>query len=146
MNEKSLAGMRGTLLAGILMLLTEYALGVLTQLYGRAPASDDGLSVFGAFWASVVDGPVLLTLHAIVGTLLIANGVTAVIRAIRLRGGGLIGLTIAAALCMLAAWGAGSSLVAGYGVVSLLIMALGAAAAIGCYAVALFRIPAPVAG
>lgn len=135
---KRLSGLRATALAAIFMLLLEYTLGVLTQLYGRAPAGDHGLPVFAAFWAAITDGPVPLAIHAGLGTLLVVTAVTVLVRAVAFRHAAAVGFSIAALVCILGAWFAGSSLVGDYGDGLLQAMAFAAAAAIGCYTIIVF--------
>jgi len=51
------------------------------NIYANLPASDHGKGMCPAFGHVVADGPVGLSLHAIVGTLLLITGITAVVRA-----------------------------------------------------------------
>ena len=57
------------------------------NLYTTLPATDAGKNSLSAFGAAVTDGPVALTLHALLGTLLLITGISAVVRAALLRGG-----------------------------------------------------------
>ena len=65
---KRVGGLRANSLAAVVMLLIQYCLGISVTLYSALPASDHGKSLFSAFEAAVGDGPVLLTLHALLGT------------------------------------------------------------------------------
>ena len=49
-------GLRITALAGLVMLLLEYGLGVWTNLYAHLPASDHGKTTFAAFGGAVAHG------------------------------------------------------------------------------------------
>jgi hypothetical protein len=51
------------------MLLVQYCLGISVNLYSTLPASDHGKSLFAGFTSAVGDGPLLLSLHALLGTL-----------------------------------------------------------------------------
>ena len=73
MNDRSAArirGLRANALAATVMLLIQYCFGIAVGLYSVLPVSDHGKDLFGAFGAAVANGPVLLTLHAVLGTLL----------------------------------------------------------------------------
>ena len=86
MNDRSAArirGLRANALAATVMLLIQYCFGSAVGLYSVLPVSDHGKDLFGAFGAAVANGPVLLTLHAVLGTLLLVTALAAVIRSSR---------------------------------------------------------------
>jgi hypothetical protein len=103
----SITGLRTNTFAALVGLLVAFILG--TTLYGQVPKDAQGRGIFGAFGEAVITGPVLLTLHAIVGTLIVISAATALVRAILIRKPGLIGLTSVAFLAVLVAWFAGSA-------------------------------------
>jgi hypothetical protein len=78
-------GLRNNVLAGLVMLVLEYGLGIWTNLYANLPASDHGKATFAAFAGAVAHGPIGLTLHALLGTLLIVTAVSVVVRAALIR-------------------------------------------------------------
>jgi hypothetical protein len=78
-------GLRNNVLAGLLMLVLEYGLGIWTNLYANLPASDHGKATFAAFAGAVAHGPIGLTLHALLGTLLIVTAISVVVRAALIR-------------------------------------------------------------
>jgi hypothetical protein len=102
-----ISGLRTNAFAALVGLLIVFILG--TTLYGQVPKDAQGRGIFGAFGEAVVTGPVLLTLHAIVGTLIVISAATAFVRAILIRKPGLIALTSVAFLAVLLAWFAGSA-------------------------------------
>jgi hypothetical protein len=138
-NQRTgIAGLRANSLAALVMLVIEFALGVVVNLYATLPAADAGKTLFSAFGAAVTDGPVALTLHALLGTLLLITGISAVVRAALLRGGVLITITGVALLAILLAWLSGTRFVGDSGNGESLIMALATGVAIICYATILF--------
>jgi hypothetical protein len=77
------AALRGNVMGAIVLLLLQFGLGMGVNLYETMPAADHGKSVFAAFGRAVADGPVVLALHALLGTLLIGAGVGAFTRSLR---------------------------------------------------------------
>ncbi len=133
-----ISGLRANALAGLIMLLIEYSLGISVNLYSTLPASDRGKTLFAGPVAAVGNGPVLVTLHALLGTLLLVTGTAAVVRASRLGARPLIALSGTALLATLIAWLSGSAFVGHQKDSASLAMALAAAAAILCYALVIF--------
>jgi hypothetical protein len=120
------------------MLLIQYGLGITVNLYSTLPAGDRGKGLFGGFGAAVGNGPVVLTLHALLGTLLLITATAAVARSALLKATPLIWLTAIALLAMLVAWIAGATFVGEMNNGSSLAMALAAAAALLCYVLIIF--------
>lgn len=135
-------GLRANALAGLIMLLIEYALGISVNLYSTLPAADSGKTLFAGLGAAVGNGPLLVTLHALLGTLLLITGIAAVVRASRLGARPLIALSTGALLATLTAWLSGSAFVGHQENATSLAMALAAAAAILCYALVIFMLGA----
>ncbi len=138
-------GLRTNALAGLVMLLLEYGLGVWTNLYGHLPASDHGKGTFPAFEGAVAHGPVGLTVHALLGTLLIVTAVSVVVRATRLRRSIFIVIASVALLAILAAWFSGTQFVGDAANGASFGMAISTAVAILGYATILF-IAVPASG
>jgi hypothetical protein len=132
------AGLRANALAGLIMLLIEYSLGISANLYSTLPAADRGKTLFAGLGAAVGNGPLLVTLHALLGTLLLITGIAAVVRASRLGRGPLIALSGTALLATLVAWLSGSAFVGHQKAAVSLAMALAAALAILSYALMIF--------
>lgn len=105
-TARRVAGLRTNAFAALVGLLIAFVLG--TTLYGQVPRDAQGRGVFGAFGVSIVSGPVLLILHAVVGTLIVVSAATVVVRAVILRRPVLTVLTAVALLAVLLAWFAGS--------------------------------------
>ena len=132
------SGLRANALAALVMLLIQYSLGISVNLYSTLPGSDQGSSLFAGFASAVGDGPVLLSLHALLGTLLLFTASAALIRSLRLAAAAPIALTTIALLSIVVAWLAGSQFVGHPKNATSLTMALAAALAILCYALVIF--------
>jgi hypothetical protein len=131
-------GLRANALAGLIMLLVEYSLGISANLYSTLPAADTGKTFFAGLGAAVGNGPLLVTLHALLGTLLLITGMVAVVRATRLGRRPLIALCGAALLATLVAWLSGTAFIGHQKAAASLAMALAAGAAILAYALVIF--------
>jgi hypothetical protein len=131
-------GLRANALAAVVMLLVQYCLGISVNLYSTLPASDHGKSLFSGFTSAVGDGPLLLSLHALLGTLLLITASAALVRSLRLGATPPIALTAVALLAIIVAWLAGSAFVGHMKNSTSLTMALGTAVAILCYALVIF--------
>jgi len=132
------SGLRANALAAVVMLLLEYSLGISVNLYSTLPPTDHDKSLFAGFTSAVGNGPLLLSLHALLGTLLIITASIAVIRSTRLAAKPLIALTAIALLAIIVAWMSGSDFVGHMKNGTSLSMALATAVAILCYTLTLF--------
>ena len=133
-------GLRGNSLAAVVMLLIQYCLGISVNLYSTLPAGDHGKSLFAGFTSAVADGPLLLSLHALLGTLLLVTAIAALVRSSRLGATPPIALTASALLAIIIAWLAGSEFVGHMKNGNSLTMALATAMAILCYALVIFLV------
>jgi hypothetical protein len=134
----SLTGLRANTLAALVMLLIEYGLGIGANLYLTLPHGDRGKGLFPAFGAAVVHGPVVITLHALLGTLLLGAALGVLIRSLRASRPLLIALAGTALAAIVVAWLSGASFVGKITNGSSLAMALAAAVAILSYVLVLF--------
>jgi uncharacterized membrane protein len=139
---KRVTGLRTNSFAAIVMLLIEFALGVGVNLYATLPGSDTGRSVLPAFGHAVTGGPVVLALHAILGTLLLVTGTTAVVRAALIRRTMLIAVTTVALLSIIVAWLSGARFVGSMADGASMAMATATAVSLLSYALILFVVPA----
>ena len=137
-GKAALGSLRANALGGVVMLLIQYCLGISVNLYSTLPATDHGKSLFRGFASAVADGPLLLSLHALLGTLLLISAVAAVIRSSRLAAPLPIALTAVALLAIMIAWLGGSEFVGHMKNSTSLTMALATAAALLCYTLTLF--------
>ena len=121
---RRLTGLRRNSTAISVMLIAEYGLGMVINLYVRVPAA-------GAEMLAHL--PLAVTIHAVFGFFLLVAGVSVLVRAARARSGPLIALAAAGLLAIIGA-GAGGAVFAGNGQASAsLAMALLTGAALLCY-------------
>lgn len=138
---KAFNGLRTNSLAAIVMLLLEFGLGVGVNLYITVPAAVHGKALFPAFGSAVTGGPVILVMHAVLGTILLITGISAVIRASLVRHSVFIGITGVALLGIVVAWLSGARFVGTMANGASLTMALATGASLLCYALVLFIAP-----
>ena len=136
------SGLRANALAGVIMILIEYGLGITVNLYSTLPAADRGTALLGGVGAAVGNGPLPVALHALLGTILLLTGIAAVVRASLIGARPLIALSGGALLATLVAWLSGSSFIGHQRNGASLAMALAAAVAILCYVLLIFRLGA----
>jgi hypothetical protein len=136
-SAKGVRGLRANSFAALVILLVEYGLGIWVNLYGRLPASDHGASLAAGFGRAVADGPVGLSIHAVLGAALVISAATALTRSILVRRMTLIALTSVALLAVVAAALSGARFVGNGGNASSMSMAVAAGTAIGAYALVL---------
>jgi hypothetical protein len=143
---KKLRGIRANSLAASVMLLIELGLGVSVNLYAKLPASDHGKSMFVAFGRAVTSGPISLTLHALLGTLLLLSAITLVVRTWSIRQTLLLVLAIVGLVAILMAWFSGARFVGTMANGASMAMGLATVVAILCYVLILFVTPADSRG
>jgi hypothetical protein len=135
-----LNGLRANSLSVVVILLIEFGLGISVNLFAKLPASDHGKGTIPGFGSAVTGGPVVLTLHALLGTLLLAGGIAALVRAIVVRRPLLWGLASVALLSIVVAWVSGSRFVGSMDNGASLAMALATAVSVLCYVLILFLV------
>lgn len=131
-------GLRPTAFSAVVMLIFEYGLGMWVNLYAQIPASDSGKGVFAAFSAAVARGPLALTLHALLGTLLLVTAIAFVIRAVLARKAAAMVIGAVAFLAVIAAWLSGARFVGTSANAASADMAMTTGLALLCYAIILF--------
>ena len=137
-----LNGLRANSFAAIVMVLVELGLGVGVNLFATLPSTDHGKAPFSAFGRAVTGGPVVLAVHAVLGTVLLITGVSAVVRAVLARRPAVIAMAGVALLGIIVAWLSGARFVADMARGASLAMAVATAVSIACYALVLFVVPA----
>ena len=120
------------------MLLVQYGLGLWVNLKLAVPGSDSGAGFWSGFIDAITRGPVALSLHAILGTLLILSAVALVIRAVRLRSPMWTVLAAVGLVAILLAWITGVRFVVTADTEATLLMGLMTAVALFCFAVIVF--------
>ena len=142
-GPKRLNGLRMNSFAAVVMILLEFSLGVGVNLYSTLPHSDHGKTLFTAFGSAVTGGPVVLAVHALLGTVLLVTGVSALTRAALIRQPSLILLAVIAFLGIVVAWQSGARFVGTMANGASMTMATATAVSILCYALILFIVPKP---
>lgn len=132
-------GLRPNAFAVAVLILIQYGLGMWVNLFATIPASDHGNGAFAAFGAAVAHGPLGLTLHALVGTLLLLGAIAFVIRAALARKTAATVLGSIGLLAIIGAWVNGALFVGNGANGSSFGMAMAAALALLCYMTILFR-------
>ena len=140
---KALKGLRTNAFAAVVMLLLEFGLGVGANLYVALPAADRGKALLAAFGTAATDGPVILSAHAVLGTILLITGVSAVVRAALIRQASLFLITGVSLLGIVVAWLSGARFVGTMTNSASLAMAIAGGVSILCYALVLFLVPGP---
>jgi len=80
-RPQGLAGLRRTCLATLIALVAQFGLGMWLNLYVQVPAADQHAGIT----QEIKNGPLLLTVHALVGTYLIGAAILLLVKAIRVR-------------------------------------------------------------
>ena len=132
-----MTALRANSFAAIVILLIEFALGVWVNLYGHLPASDHGANVASGYAKAVSDGPAGLSIHAVLGAILVISAVTALVRAVRIRRAAMVGATAVGLLAIVSAAFSGASFVGNGDNGASMGMAVAAALAVGAYALVL---------
>ena len=76
-----LEGLRRISLAALIMLVVQYGLGIILNLYIAVPASDAHAGIM----QEIASGPAMLTVHALLGLGLIGAALVLLVRAVRLE-------------------------------------------------------------
>lgn len=125
-------------LVTLLVLVLQFATGMIFNLYGSVPASD----AHASFTQEIKTAPILLTVHAVLGLSLIAAAGLFVIRAVSTRDRPVIALAAIGLVAILGAFAAGEMFVKSGQTSASLTMALLTASALACYVAALGRLGA----
>jgi hypothetical protein len=131
-------GLRANSFAAVVILLLEYGLGVWVNLYGHLPSSDHGANLASGFVRAIDKGPVGLSVHAVLGVLLLVSALTALIRAILVGRPVLIAAAGVGMVAVFVAALSGAAFVGHGRNSSSMAMAIAAGVAIAAYALILF--------
>jgi hypothetical protein len=142
LKARRVSGLRRASFAAFVMLVVQFALGIYVNLYVTVPSADHG----HGFGQAIANGPAGLTLHIVLGLLLILAALGFLVQAILARHPALIAAAALGLLAMIGAAGSGSAFTgSGRGSAS---MAMAALAAVGllCYGTSLFLLPRSATG
>jgi hypothetical protein len=132
-----LTGLRRAGFAAFVMLVLQFGLGSYVNLYVEVPGADHGAG-FGKIIAS---GPVSLTLHAVLGLLLILAAIGLLVQAALARMAWIVAIAAVGLLAVAGAAFSGVSFASQGHDSSSLAMALLTGVALLCYETALFLLP-----
>jgi hypothetical protein len=133
-----LRALRGNSFGALVIVLVEYGLGSWVNLYGHIPASDHGSNVASGFARAISDGPVGLSIHAVIGVILLGAATGALVRAYLVRRANLIVAAVAGLICIVVAGLSGSAFVGNGSNAASMRMAIAAGVALFAYAFILF--------
>jgi hypothetical protein len=131
-----LEGLRRVSLAALVMLVVQYGLGIILNLYIAVPASDAHAGIM----REIANGPAMLTLHALLGLALIGAALVLLVRAVRLEDRVLAVLAAAGLTAIGAAFASGEIFVHNGQSGASLAMALLTGVALLCYIGALTQV------
>jgi heme A synthase len=127
-----LARLRIASLGAVVMLILQFILGMVYNLYGTAPTTKKPIGLFST--------PVI-ALHVILGILIAIAAIALLVRAIQARQKLSIWMTVIGLLAILVAGSAGIGFAGSGDNSASLSMALGFAVALACYIVLVFALP-----
>lgn len=130
-----LAGVRMASLGAVAMLILQFILGMIYNLYGTAPTPNKSIGLFSS--------PVI-ALHVILGILLFIAAVALLVRAVQARHKLSIWMSVVGLLAILEAGSAGLGFAGNGSNGASLGMALGFAVALACYIVLVFALPTAI--
>jgi hypothetical protein len=142
LTASRISGLRRASFAAFVMLVVQFALGIYVNLYVTVPSADHG----HGFGQAIANGPAGLTLHIVLGLLLILAALGFLVQAILARRPALIAAAVLGLLAMIGAAASGSTFTGSGKDGASMAMALLAAAGLLCYGASLFLLPRPAAG
>jgi hypothetical protein len=138
LSGRQLASLRGASFGALVMLIVQFAIGIVVNLYVTVPAADRG-GLVAAIGKALSNPPAALASHAGLGLLIAVAAVALVVRSALLRHTAVLVLSSIGLLAIAAAAINGARFVADGGPASAsLAMGLSTAVAMLCYAISLF--------
>jgi len=141
LTPRRVSGLRRASFAAFVMLVVQFALGIYVNLYVTLPSADHGHGLGQA----ITNGPAGLTVHIVLGLLLILSALGFVVQAILARQPALIVAAVLGLLAMIGAAASGSSFTGSGRDSDSMAMAVLAAVGLLCYGTTLFLLPRPAA-
>lgn len=132
-ERAGLVRVRQASIGAVFMLVIQFILGIIFNLYGTMPESGHSFGMFSNGW---------LILHEIMGVLLVLAAISLVVRALRSGSGFAKATSVAGLLAIIVAFGAGVGFTRSSDSGSSLGMSLAFAVALVCYVLNLVRLPA----
>jgi hypothetical protein len=135
-RREELEGLRQVSLAALVMLVVQYGLGIILNLYVAVPASD----AHAGLMQEIASGPLMLTLHALLGLALVGAALVLLVRAVRLEDRPMAVLAAAGLTAIGGAFASGEIFVRNGQPAASLAMALLTGVALLCYIGGLTRV------
>lgn len=140
--ERQLWRLRGQAFGALVMLIIQFVIGVVVNLYVTLPAADKGSGFLTAIGRAFGNGPAGLAIHAGLGLLILLATVALLVRAIVARQRAVTVLSAIGLVAVLAAASSGASFVGNGQASASLTMALATAVAMLCYGACLMALSA----
>lgn len=138
MSSRQLAALRGNTFGVLAMLIVQFAIGIVVNLYATIPAKDKGSGILGAIGKALTNGPASLATHAGLALLIVLAAIALVVRSIVTRHTASIVVSVIGLVAILGAAFNGARFVADGGPANAsLAMALSTAVAMLSYAIGL---------
>ncbi|MGH3202775.1 MAG: hypothetical protein ACRDOA_06275 [Streptosporangiaceae bacterium] len=128
------AGLRRASLAALVLLLIQYGIGIGVNLYVTVPAADQGHTIGSA----IANGPGALTVHIVLGLLLILAAAYLIVQAIMARHRGVVVTSVIGLLALIGAAEQGAAFVDKGHASASMTMAILTAVALLCYGTSLY--------
>jgi hypothetical protein len=139
LTARRISGLRRASFSAFVMLVVQFGLGIYVNLYVTVPSADHG----HGFGQAISNGPAGLTVHIVLGLLLILAALGFLVQAIQARRAALIAAAVVGLLAMIGAAASGSDFVSSSRDSSSMTMAVLAAIGLLCYGTSLFLLPRP---
>jgi hypothetical protein len=139
MSPSRVKSLRRGNFSAFLLLLIQYGIGMYVSLYVTVPAADNG----NGLGKAIGNGPALLTIHILLGLLLIVSAIGVLVQAVLARHPVLITVAVIGLISMIGAAFEGSSFVSSGHDGASLGMAILTAVALLCYGGSLYLLAAP---
>jgi hypothetical protein len=132
-------GLRRAGLAAFVILLIQYGFGMYVNLYVTIPGADHGKGI----GAAISNGPAALSVHAVLGILLILSAIGLLVQAVIARHWAVLVASVIALAAIIGAFFQGASFVGQGHAAASMGMAILAGVALLCYGIALYLLPSP---
>lgn len=142
LTARRVSGLRRAGFTTFVMLVVQFALGMYVNVYVSIPGADYGHGLGQA----IANGPAGLTVHIVLGLLLILAALGFLVQAILARQPALIAAAVLGFLAMIGAAAAGSSFTGSGQEGASMAMAVLTAVGLLCYGTSLYLLPRPTAG
>jgi phosphoglycerol transferase MdoB-like AlkP superfamily enzyme len=137
-TDRRLAALLGNTFGVLAMLIVQFAIGIVVNLYATIPAKDKGSGILGAIGKALTNGPASLATHAGLALLIVLAAIALVVRSIVTRHTASIVVSVIGLAAILGAAFNGARFVADGGPANAsLAMALSTAVAMLSYAIGL---------